>query len=79
MWSTRFAISSGAIRPRDRAWATGTAEPSGYLGFYTNEQLLDYPGLTSTTVTESLNEDDEQLEQTYGAPTSWPALSLTGL
>ena len=23
---------------------TWTAEPSGYLGFYTNEQLLDYPG-----------------------------------
>jgi hypothetical protein len=33
---------------------TIATEPSGYVGFYTNGTLYDYPGLTSTTVTDAL-------------------------
>ena len=31
-----------------------TTEPSGYFGYYTNATLLDYPGLTSTRVTDAM-------------------------
>lgn len=39
---------------------TIVTEPSGYVGFYTNATLLDYPGLTSTTVVEALEEYPEK-------------------
>ena len=35
---------------------TIVTEPSGYFGYYTNATLFDYPGLTSTTVTDGLRE-----------------------
>jgi hypothetical protein len=38
---------------------TIVTEPSGYVGFHTNATLLDYPGLTSTTVVEELGEHPE--------------------
>ncbi|MFI5122079.1 MAG: hypothetical protein ACHQJ5_04230 [Vicinamibacteria bacterium] len=38
---------------------TIVTEPSGYFGYYTNATLLDYPGLTSTTVTDALREHPE--------------------
>lgn len=38
---------------------TIVTEPSGYVGFHTNATLLDYPGLTSTTVVEVLGEHPE--------------------
>jgi hypothetical protein len=44
---------------------TIVAEPSGYIGYYTNATLLDYPGLTSTRVTDALAGHPE-LESTAG-------------
>jgi hypothetical protein len=35
---------------------TIATEPSGYVGYYTNATLYDFPGLTSTTVTEALQD-----------------------
>jgi hypothetical protein len=35
---------------------TIATEPSGYVGYYTNATLYDYPGLTSTTVVDALSE-----------------------
>jgi hypothetical protein len=43
---------------------TLTGEPAGYVGFYTNATYLDYPGLTSTRVTDSLDEADIDAERT---------------
>ena len=34
-------------------------EPAGYVGFYTNATLYDYPGLTSRTVAEALDANPE--------------------
>jgi hypothetical protein len=42
-----------------RPGETIVTEPSGYVGFYTNATLLDYPGLTSPTVVEALGEHPE--------------------
>jgi hypothetical protein len=36
---------------------TIVAEPSGYIGYWTNATLLDYPGLTSKRVTDTLGDD----------------------
>jgi hypothetical protein len=38
---------------------TIVAEPAGYLAFYTNATLLDYPGLTSTRVVDALRAHPE--------------------
>ncbi len=35
---------------------TMTSEPAGYVGYYTNATLLDYPGLTSRTATETMSD-----------------------
>ncbi|MEK6252711.1 MAG: hypothetical protein AABM43_12435 [Actinomycetota bacterium] len=39
-----------AVRPGQ----TITSEPSGYVGYYTNGTLYDFPGLTSPTVADTL-------------------------
>ncbi len=38
---------------------TIVTEPAGFVGFYTNATLYDFPGLTSTTVTDALDEHPE--------------------
>jgi hypothetical protein len=38
---------------------TIVTEPSGYVGYYTNATLLDYPGLTSERVTDALADHPE--------------------
>lgn len=49
-----------------RVGETMTAEPAGYVAFYTNATLLDFPGLTSTTVTDALAEPENETSARSG-------------
>jgi hypothetical protein len=62
-WRTQHLIEDQVRDPLGRYLGEVTepgqtivTEPSGYFGYYTNATLLDYPGLTSTTVTDRIDD-----------------------